>query len=249
MIKKMNKLIWGILAMFCLLGVNVNALEDNEVYYENDNGVKFTKIEYDFVSEFYYEGYQDYMTLDNYLRLKDAGVMEEKVKKVVYNYNSGIQTLTNINYQSASKKLTLSYACTSRCYASLYVSWLTIANVRSYDLIGAYSPTANALVAEESSMIYSGRSYAATEKNNSKNGISSTFKLPSTDAKYAFTLDFNVPIGTKVYASYQHAKKTISLANSRKYTYASSGYGGVFRFDSSVSSYYDGMGGISATLK
>lgn len=249
MTKKTSKLTCMILLVFGLLIVNVKALENNDIYYENNNGVQLTKSEYDFVSEFYYEGYQDYMTLDNYLRLKEAEIFGKKINKVVYNENNGIQTLTDVTYQSASKKLILSYVCNSRCYAAFQATWTTIANVRSYDLIGAYSPTANALVAEESSMIYSGRSYAATEKNNSKNGISSTFKLPSTDAKYIFTLDFNVPIGTKVYASYQHAKKTISLANSRKYTYASSGYGGVFRFDSSVSGYYDGMGGVSATLK
>ena len=248
MIKKMNKFIWSILLIFCMFGVNVNALENEEIYYENENGVVFTKSEYDFISKFYYDGYQAYMTLSNYQRLRDAGVMSSEVKKIVYGDN-GIQTFADVTYQSASKKLVLSYACTSRCYASFQATWLTIANVRSYDLIGAYSPTANALVAEESSIIYSGKSYSATEKNNSTNGISSTFKLPSTDAKYIFTLDFNVPIGTKVYASYQHAKKEISLANSRKYSYASSGYGGVFKFDSSVSSYYDGMGGVSATLK
>ncbi|MDE5599605.1 MAG: hypothetical protein K2I49_01570 [Ureaplasma sp.] len=248
MIEKISKFMWGILVMVCILGVNVNALESEKVYYENRNGVEFTKKEYDFVSEFYYEGYQEYMTLENYNRLKNANIMSKQIKKVVYDNNAEIQPLTDVSYQSASKKLVLSYACSSRCYASFRASWLTIANVRSYDLIGVYSPTANALVAESADMIYSSNVVSPIERNNSTNGISATFKLPSTDAKYIFTLDFNVPKGTKVYASYQHAKKTISLANSRKYTYASSGYGGVFKFDSSVSSYYDAMGGVSATL-
>lgn len=248
MIGKIRKFIWGILVMFCILEVNVNALENEEVYYENENGVQFTKSEYDFVGEFYYDGYQEYMTLENYNRLKDTNVMTKEIKKVVYG-DGGIQTLTDVSYQSASKKLVLSYACPSRCYASFQASWLTIANVRSYDLIGVYSPTANALVAEGATMGYSGNVFLPVEKNNSTYGISATFKLPSTDAKYIFTLDFDVPKGTKVFASYQHAKKTISLANSRKYTFNSAGYGGVFDFDSSVSSYYDGMSGVSATLK
>lgn len=248
MIEKISKFMWGILVMVCILGTNVNALENEEVYYENRNGVMFTKSEYDFVGEFYYDGYQEYLTLENYNRLKDANVMTEQIKKVVYD-DGGIQTLTDVSYQSASKKLVLSYACSSRCYASFRASWLTIANVRSYDLIGAYSPTANALVVESAEMSYSGNVVLPVEKNNSTNGISATFKLPSTDAKYTFVLDFDVPKGTKVYASYQHAKKTISLANSRKYSFNSGGYGGVFDFDSSVTSYYDGMSGVSATLK
>lgn len=248
MVKKICKFMWGILIMFCMIGFNVNALENKEIYYKNKNGVQFTKNEYDFISEFYFDGYQEYMTLENYQSLKKANIMTELITKIVYN-NNEIQPLTEVSYQSASKKLVLSYVCTSRCYASFQASWLTVANTRSYDLIGAYSPTANDLVLENSSMIYSGKSVSPVEKNSTANGISATFMLPNTDAKYVFTLDFNVPVGTKVYASYQHAKKSISLANSRKYTFASSGYGGVFRFDTSVSDYYDAMGGVTATIK
>ena len=51
-----------------------------------------------------------------------------------------------------------------------------------------------------------------------------------------------------VYASYQHAKRNISLINSRRYTFASGGFGNVFSFDSAVGDYYDEMGGVSISL-
>lgn len=245
--KKLNGIIIALMLIISVNSLTVNALE-SDVYYRNSNGVELTEEEYNFVSKFYFEGYQDYMTIENYLRLKNDNIMTKEVKKVEMD-NGGIQPYGEVSHQSASKKVTMGYACGSTCHGSIVANWLTIANVRSYDLIGLYSPTANALTFVGASMTYSGNSVTYTEKNVSKNGISATFKLPSTDAKYYFVLDFTVPSGTKVYGSYQHAKKEISLANSRKYTFASSGYGGVFRFDTSVSDYYDAMGGVSATIK
>ncbi|MDE6141589.1 MAG: hypothetical protein K2G03_03200 [Bacilli bacterium] len=249
MIKKTSMFIWSILLLFSIIVFDVNALDDEEIYYENSNGVKFTKTEYDFVGEFYYEGYQENMTLEHLQRLKDDDVMTKQINTIVYD-DGGIQPLYDeVSYQSASKKLVMSYACGSTCSVTLRTTWLTVANTRSYDLIGVYSPNSNALEYQSAIMRYSGKDYSPNEKNNSSNGISATFKLPSTDDKYVFILEFRAPSGTKVYGSYQHAKKSISLANSRKYSYASSGYGGVFKFDSSVSGYYDGMGGVVATLK
>lgn len=248
MIKKISKTIGVLILSICVLNYNVNALSSDDIYFENKHGVKFSKEEYDFVSEFYYDGYQEYMTMEDYLRLKDLDIMDKEVKSVVYE-DDGIQTYTDVIHQSASKKLVMSYSCGTICSVTLKASWLTIANVRSYDLIGAYSPTANALELSGARMTYSGNAASYIEKNISEHGISTTFKLPSTDAKYNLILDFVVPSGTKVYGSYQHAKKEISLGNSRKYSFASSGYGKVFKFDSSVESYYDGMGGVNATVK
>ena len=231
----------------CLMGEIVFA-QENDIYYENSNGVKLTKEEYDFIGEFYYDGYQDYISLNSFQTMKEVNIFSKPITKV-YAEDNGIQLLTDVTYQSASKKLVMSYSCGSICVVSFLAEWLTVANVRSYDLIGAYSPSSKALSYLDSHMTYSNKTVYATEDNISTNGISATFKLPTTDAKYRLVFDFTAPVGTKVYASYQHAKKSISLANSRKYTFASSGYGGVFRFDSSVSSYYDAMGGVVATLK
>ena len=52
----------------------------------------------------------------------------------------------------------------------------------------------------------------------------------------------------KIYGTYQHAIRDISLANSQKYTLSSTGYGKVVLFDSSVKSYYSLFGGVDVTL-
>lgn len=247
MLKNICKYVCMFMLAICLMGEMVSA-QENDIYYNNSNGVKMSKEEYDFIGEFYYDGYQEYISLNSFQTMKDMNIFSKPITKVSAEDN-GIQLLTDVTYQSASKKLVMKYSCTSICMVSFLAEWLNVANVRSYDLIGAYSPSSNALSYVDSRMTYSGKTVYATEDNISKNGISATFKLPTTDGKYRFVFDFTAPVGTKVYASYQHAKKSISLANSRKYTFASSGYGGVFRFDSSVSSYYDAMGGVSATLK
>ena len=247
MLKNICKYACLFMFTICLMNEIVFA-QENEIYYENSNGVKLTKEEYDFIGEFYYDGYQEYISLNSFQVMKEMNIFSKPITKVFVEDN-GIQLLTDVSYQSASKKLVMSYSCGSLCVVSFLAEWLTIANVRSYDLIGAYSPSSNALSYLDSRMTYSSKKVSATETNISTNGISATFKLPTTDAKYKFVFDFTAPVGTKVHASYQHAKKTISLANSRKYSYSSSGYGGVFRFDSSVSGYYDAMGGVSTTLK
>lgn len=48
----------------------------------------------------------------------------------------------------------------------------------------------------------------------------------------------------KYYATYQHAQKEVSLAQSRKYSINKNGYGGVVKFDSSVASKYDKTEGL-----
>ncbi len=47
-----------------------------------------------------------------------------------------------------------------------------------------------------------------------------------------------------IYASYQHAIASVSLANSQNYTMGGSGLGGVFIYPYSISQKYDGMTGV-----
>lgn len=49
-------------------------------------------------------------------------------------------------------------------------------------------------------------------------------------------------------ASYQHAQSSVTLNESLNYDFSTSGYGGAIKFNSSVASKYDQMGGVSATL-
>lgn len=67
---------------------------------------------------------------------------------------------------------------------------------------------------------------------------------------YSASLSFQSDVGTTVYASYQHAQKSVSYNSVyRAYSFRSTGLGGVIYFsNSSLRDSYDGMGGVSLTL-
>jgi hypothetical protein len=79
-------------------------------------------------------------------------------------------------------------------------------------------------------------------------GVGCSFKLPTSATDITAEISFDVNPGGTVFASYQHAAKTSTLAKSQNYTFHYAGYGNVFLFDSSVEPYYDGMGGVYISL-
>ena len=68
--------------------------------------------------------------------------------------------------------------------------------------------------------------------------------MPSSGSNIIVSQSFSTTLGGTVYASYQHATSSISLASSKYYTISKSGYGKVFSFYNNMSSKYDGMGGV-----
>lgn len=81
-------------------------------------------------------------------------------------------------------------------------------------------------------------------------GASATFRLPNDTVITSMAYDFTFVVAKKgkVAVSYQHAKKNITLANSRKFIFNYNGYGSVFLFDQSIRSYYDQMMGVDLIL-
>lgn len=248
--KVIKKLFILVIALLIItLNENAKALENNDIYYTNDHYVSFTKEEYDFVSKFYFDGYQEYMNQEDYNYMIDNDLMNGEIKiEEIYDEGNGILPLTSTSYATGSKKLKLSSSCTTNCSMTLNLTWTVSPNARSYDLVGAYSPTSNSLKFSNSRILYDGSTNQYKEYRQESHGVSATMKLPSSGEDIIVIMEFKANKGTRVYASYQHAKKTISLTNSRKYSFLGSGYGGVFLFDESVSDYYDAMSGVQMDL-
>lgn len=227
---------------------NAMALDINEVYYTNDNDVSFTKEEYDFVSEFYFDGYQKMMTKEDYNYMIDNKLMDGEIKITeITDVNPSLAR--DVTHTTGSKKLKLASSCpSSTCNLTLTLTWLTSPNTRSYDLLGAYSPTKGSLVFNNAKIYYDEMVKTQVERKKEDYGIAATMQLPSSGEDIVMIMHFTGKKGSKVYASYQHAKRSISLANSRKYSFNAGGYGGVFLFDTSVRDYYDAMGGIKTTI-
>ena len=57
-------------------------------------------------------------------------------------------------------------------------------------------------------------------------------KLPGSGSNIVFNQTFTVSGSGRVYASYQHAKSSVSQADSKSFSISSSGLGNVFYFSS-----------------
>ena len=92
----MKKLILFLLAVVCTFGVVKNVYAE-EVYYTNNNGVEFTREEYEFLTTFYNPKHPEIMTRDMYDEFVESDLMNSEVEIRTYSepqlplLNPGIQ--------------------------------------------------------------------------------------------------------------------------------------------------------------
>lgn len=239
------KKIFFVFALLLLFSSFINVEASEITGYTNKYGVFFSNEEYDFISDFYFEGYQDYMTQDDYTNFINSDIMNGDIKTEVSDMNDISRSLI---YETQMKQLKVSSSCSSDCYIAIILTWKSFPAVRSYDLIGAYFNGTSLIGNVRASMLYDSSSVSPVYSTTSANGVSSTFKLPSNANSLVFKQEFRVSKSGSLNASYQHARKSISLANSKKFSLSKNGYGGVFSFQESVRSYYDAMSGLTLTL-
>lgn len=242
----MKKLLALVILVTLLCGNIIKV--DAKDYFVNNNGVKLSKEEYDAISEFYWEGYQNDMHLDDYNFLNENGLFDSAITSVqTYdNDSSGISLFAE--HTTRAKSLKMSKACNTSCIISVSLKWLRSPNVRSYDLIGEYLD--GTTIINRGKVIVSNETASTTYDPDkySSTTIGTSFKLPDTGDAIRIAHTFSVKQKGTINASYQHAKKSISLANSKKYSFSRSGIGGVFKFEPGIQDYYDCMLGVSLNL-
>jgi hypothetical protein len=251
-VRREVKKLFAIFAVSILFCGTVNA----ETYYENDNGVKLTEEEYNFIAELYNEYYPSVITIEEYNRLVENDIFGHEIIHVseepvcdVSNTSSTYGTLA-LNYEfyeTNYKKLVVSYSCgSSTCEIAASLCWKIKPTVRSYDLFGTIGVNTSSISEVYSRMFVNGDGNSAVEFNKTSKAVAATHKLPTTsfDELYLI-LSFAAEKKGTFTVSYQHARKSISLANSRKYTFNTGGYGMVFLFESGIGSYYDQMDGLT----
>ena len=218
-----------------------------ERYFENENGVSFSKNEYDFISKMYWDGYQSFMTKEEYMEFKILGMMNEQVETKSLDYSKiGLLPL-GTSITDASRTLKISKTCTSSCVLTVTLTWIQDPNVRSYDVMGAYLDGTALIGSPSTTIVVGNKRSVVSDLTKTTNGIGSSFKLPS-GSNLKITQTFRVNTGGHVYASYQHATQTSSLAISKDYTFSNSGYGSVFSFSQNSKKYYDGMNGVDIAV-
>ncbi len=229
------------------IGSVIESVNAQELYYENSNGVSFTKQEYDKISEFYWEGYQNNLSNEDFNFLKNNGLFENEINSVEIDDN--VMSLFSVSeHTTTNKSLKMSTACSSNCLVSISLNWINLPTIRSYDILGIYLENTSAInISDVTIETNNGKSYY-NYTNKSTDGIGTSFKLPTNVTYLKIAQTLIVEKKGNIKASYQHAKKNISYANSKKYSFSKSGIGGVFSFNTGIQSYYDCMKGVSVKL-
>lgn len=151
---------------------------------------------------------------------------------------------------------------TSQKIVTITNTWLSLPNVRSFDVI-AIRPETNSMSINVNSDLISGYqkwdgnviSYDINSSNlkksstfNGKGGIGISMNIvDDVSSSLVNSMTVNFLCSNKefeVYGTYQHATTDVTLAQSQNYSFNSSGYGGVLNFASSVKSKYDNMNGV-----
>ena len=238
----MKKNLCFLFVLIFSLFIGILSVNAQDYYYINDNGVTFTKDQYDFISEMYYDGYQAYMTEDDMKYFDGVKMIPGTVEVKKYmEYDNEYQTRGNI-HETQSKILQIAKASN---VIAISCAWKKSPNVRSYDLIGAYLNGPSIIGTPSAVISYSGGVVYPSATKQPSNGFGAAIKLPTGGNSIIASSTFNISGSGRVYGSYQHAKSSISLANANSYSISSSGLGQVFYFSNiNIRNKYDAMSGV-----
>lgn len=228
--------------LFICLTININKAKALETFYKNNNGVTFTKEEYDFLSQMYWDGYQSLMNLDDYEEFKNSKVMQGQIEVKELNYGNIIMPY-GTSFVGGNRILKIFKSCSSNCLISVTLEWTGNPTVKSYDVMGAYIENTSFVDTPRTLLVSNNSTTTITDLKKTNNGFGSSFKLPS-GSNIKINQTFRVNKGGHVYASYQHAMSNSTLAKSKDYTFSKFGYGKVFQFSSNSSNIYDAMNGV-----
>lgn len=240
--------------LFVLLGViSLNVYAD-ESFYTNDNGVSLTEQEYNFFTNMYWDGFQEYVDSTLYNKYASMGLYDKEVRTTVKDIASPSNGSQNYGliHETTAKKLQLSYACNgSGCTMITSLEWKGRPTIRSYDVIGSLlDGNLNRVSTPMTKLYWSGSTITYTDRVFSGDGYGCTVLLQNSSTNMRIVQDVDIEItGNGIFfSSYQHATSNITLETSKKYTVRFGGYGGVFAFYGSAVGIYDHMAGVDAEL-
>lgn len=236
----MKKNIFIVSLLMFLFFASSNTVFAKEAYYINSNNVSFSKEEYDFITSLFWEGSQDLFDANDYARFINSNLMNGELNVKTNNDIMPMGTFHETN----SKVLKIATSCNSDCFVSVTLTWKRYPVVRSYDVIGAYLENTSLLNSPVTFVTNSNETYMQSFSN----GFGASVKLPTGQTNITVSQTFRVSKGGHIYASYQHAKSSISLANSKKYTLSKQGYGRVFKFSGAAVDIYDQMNGVDIAV-
>lgn len=239
----MKNFFLAVLLSFIFIG----GVSAQEIYYKNSSGVILSQKEYNTISDFYWDGYQKNLSLDEYNFLKNNGLFENEIKTVQIS-DSNYNLLSEAEHTTANKSLKMSMSCNTYCLVAVTLKWINLPRIRSYDILGVYLDNVTPIQINKVRVnTNKGKSEYSYDKYET-NGVGTSFKLPSDVTYLDISQIFLIENKGSIKASYQHARKTITSVNSKKYSFSKSGIGGVFKFNTGIQDYYDCMVGVELKI-
>lgn len=241
----MKKIITTLLLLLvvCCIPTIVSAKELNEIY-TNQNGVAIESNVYDKLCNIYSKNYIETITQDEYNNLMENNLKDIEIKEYT---DEGIQTRGSY-FSTNAKAVRL---IKNDNYITMMASWKGVPNVKTYDVIAVRfdRATLNGTFTFKKTYVNNGNLNVSYDSSNQRftNGFGSSFKVPN-GTNLEISLTFMVSGSGTVYGSYQHASTATTLAESKKYTISSLGYGRVINFDASVRNKYDAMTGVDLSF-
>ena len=231
--------------------MNVNAKVDNpeQVFYTNSNGVSFTEKQYNYFTEMFWEGYQEYVSIEEFNKVNELDLFDKPITKTQVStdlfQNSGYG-LKGTSVTQDGRTTTISKSCSSQCFLSLVTVWNVNPYIKSWDVFGVRTNGTN--VTTINSAIVTGAGYSTSYSNPRwlSNGFGYSVQLPNTTNLKA-TVSFYANTGGTIYATYQHAISNTTESTSKLYLISVGGYGGVFSFYGNAYGVYDGCSGVNIT--
>jgi len=243
-----NKLLilFGVLLLSNLYMLNVSA---KNLFYQNENGVMMSKNEYDYFSKIYFDGYQEYITQEEYDNIKkmdlfDKDIIKEEIVQEEFINNS---ITRGAIVTSHLRTLTIGKSCSNECLITLVTSWDGMPYIKNYDVIGAR--LSNSSLKSISTTRVTGNNYIKSYNNPQKfnDGFGFSVLLPNA-SNLKITTTFTTSKSGVAYGSYQHASSNTTEYVSKQYTIGMGEYGNVFRFIGTARTVYDNAPGVNITL-
>lgn len=233
------KIFYGIILGIMLFTKNVNA---QEIFYQNDLGVTLSQQEYEFISNMYWDGYQEYLTITDYNEIKNMDLFDKPIEKstkeiVDFPLTRGASVTSNL------RTLTIAKSCSDTCMVSLVNKWNGTPTIKSYDVFGVRVNGVS--ITDIKNALVSGQNYGKAYSNPKvyNNGFGFSVLVPNV-GNVKTSVTFFTTKGGMIYGSYQHAMRNTSELVSKQYTIGAGGYGGVFNFTGSALNIYEDSPGV-----
>lgn len=223
----------------------LNALESLYLsieYEENISKIKLD-VQLDYVNNHFFSFGIDKDNITDSSSLDDSIIIEENIE-------DDWQVITPVEYETPSKKITLSATCSKKenlCRVTFSTIWKSLPKIKSYDVIGIR--LSDTFFLDEHAIILANDYLKPDYAYQSTSGLGAIFDL-SKDEIYTITQSFNVAYQGTIYATYQHAIKDISLDNASNFSFSSNGLGSVISFaNQKEEKSYDDLPGIKLILQ